>query len=251
MNRRPNIIFVLLLFATAFVSINYYTALHLNIGSDGDESFSPPQIEVRHSQHIHTHHSNLSTRTSPHNQRNTPTADNPNTIAKIDLATIFNFTIPIHNSKKDDPFAPQERTGQVWTSPHKNQTNGNQWWKYSDTCFAVDDICRFSQNRWFYIRDTRPLGWQPTLELKYMPYSYSPKTWADTRIQMTVQASHKISWEKLVTTNQCDVSMVPYHVILQSNYNVSPPSNLRSAKYITCCLPILTNDCRMCALIRI
>lgn len=221
---RRSSIFLLLLFAASLAFFSYFISLRLTIDGYEQDSFAPPELREQeyppHESGNDYHQHNISS-----NQSHTPTKSNEATKV-VNITELFNLTIPIHNYKKDDPFAPQKRTGAIWKSPYKHQNNGQSWWKYSDTCFAVDDICRASQNRWFYFhqgshRDTTNADekWQPNFELKYMPYAYSVKTWADTRVQMDVQSSSFVLWEKLLGTNQCSLSSVPYHVVLQSNYN--------------------------------
>lgn len=208
---RRSSIFLLLPIAFVAALFNYYTSLNLEI-PDEVSSFSPPQI-IDAQLHPQRHS------TSPATSTNATIGSNK---SNIDLGDYLD--IPIHNWKKDDPFAPQKQTGQIWRSSHKQQNNGPHWWRYSDTCFEVDNICRISDNRWFYFHNSEgnsSLWWQPSFELKYMPYAYSVRTWADTRVQIKVQSSHRLSKEKIRDMSHCELSSIPYHVVLQSVYNVS------------------------------
>jgi hypothetical protein len=219
MNRggRSTILLLSLFASLLALSSNYYTAFHLE-NKSADKSFSPPRIEEHHTHPNYTKTSLINV--LHHNVKSSAT--------NIDIAKYFNLTFP-EQKANDDPFAPQKRTGAFWTSPKKHQDNGKNWWQHSDTCFAMDNICHASQNQWFYIHknftshhEKRWQEQQPSFELKYMPSAYSRGTWADTRIQMDVDStSHFVSWNKLRELNQCQVSMVPYHVVLQSTYNAS------------------------------
>jgi hypothetical protein len=45
--------------------------------------------------------------------------------------------------------------------------------------------------------------------------------YADTRIQLNVQASNRVSWEELARGSDCRLSAVPHHIVLHSLFNVS------------------------------
>lgn len=208
MNHR-SLISLLLLLSTALALLNYYTSFGLtnvNVGDAEAHSFSPPQTEFR---------------VKAPTRRNNSTSN----------TSLFNFTLKTINPQISGRLAPQRRTGIAFSSPTKHKNNGDHWWSYTDSCFAVDDICRIPDNRWFYFQhnsattnqsnDIAALKWQPSFELKYMPHTYQRGVYADTRVQMNVHASHRIAWDELEQTNQCRVSTDPYHVILQSLFNVS------------------------------
>lgn len=59
-----------------------------------------------------------------------------------------------------------------------------------------------------------------------MPQSYRRGLFANTLIQMSISSSHQISWEEISAL--CIIDDVPYHVVLQSLFNVSP--------FRVCCL---------------
>lgn len=121
-----------------------------------------------------------------------------------------------------DPFATQSPKGKRWTSPYKHQNrNAEHWWRNSDSCFEVDNICRSSQNKWFYFHhpNITSVLHQPTLELKYMPYEYRRAAWADTRIRMNVQSTSRTEFGS--RHDKCHISSTPHHVVLQSTFNVS------------------------------
>ena len=212
MNRQS--IYILLLIAATLVLVSYHTSFNLTVHNLQEATFAPPPIEARSSHYENP--TNIIEQTGL-NKSHAPNRSNK---TRVDILVVLNLSIPIHNYKKDDPFAPQKRTGSVF---HHDKHHPRFWWEHSNTCFAVDDICRASQNRWFYFHrpnsNSSITKSQPSFELKYMPYSYSLRTWADTRIQMSVQSSHLVPWEKIRETNQCSVSRIPYHVVLQSNYN--------------------------------
>ena len=71
------------------------------------------------------------------------------------------------------------------------------------------------------MNSSEPQVSQPSFELKYMPHAYSVRTWADTRVQMDVKSYHRLSREKARSMAYCETSLTPYHVVLQSVYNVS------------------------------
>lgn len=216
MNSRSNISLHLLI-AAALLLLNYHAFFKLTIGGSEQASFAQHPIDKPQS-HYRNNTSYIEFPTGPSNKSDAA--------SQVNILELLNLSIPIHNYKKDDPFAPQKQIGSVWKQQHKRRrTTRFFWWEHSDTCFAVDDICRTSQNRWFYFHQPSPKDnntnqkWQPSVELKYMPYSYTPKTWADTRVQMNIQSRHLVPWEKMNKANLCRVSLVPYHVVLQSNYN--------------------------------
>lgn len=203
---RANIL-IILLFANALALLNYHTSFSLR--SVADLAFAPPQSETYKLQQ--------------HDANPTVKINEPDT-TRIDVETFFNFTIP--EAPTSGRQARQRRNGTKYNSPLKGRNNGVQWWSYSDSCFSVDNICRISRNRWFYFHNssinTSAIHgeWQPSFGLKHMPSTYPKGAYADTRIQMNVDASHRISWGSLMTTD-CMVSNDPYHVVLQSLYNVS------------------------------
>jgi hypothetical protein len=207
-NRRPNI-FLLFLFATVSALINYRISFGLQnqIGAYAS-TFSPPderQQKKRQGLDAMEHYSNSD--------------------AGIAITSLFNFTIPTIDPQTSGKLASQKRNGTKYKSPFKNQNNGVHWWTYSDMCFAVDNVCRMSHNRWFYAYNSTPTNsrriWQPSFELKYMPQSYRKGAYADTRMQMNVLSFHRVSWSELEKINQCEMSSTPYHVVLQSLFNVS------------------------------
>jgi hypothetical protein len=212
MNLRSNI-FLLIICAMVSVGMIYHDLLNINtLDATSDEiTFAPPQSEP--------HHVESNPNSSTFNQ---PGLSTPTTTTLLDIESLFNFTIP--DPEASGRQAPQRRNGTKYKSPFKRLNNGNHWWAYTDSCFAVDDVCRYSQNRWFYTNYSNAnekTKWQPSFELKYMPQAHQKGAYADARVQMTVDASHRISWRKLEKSNQCVMSNDPYHVVLQSLYNVS------------------------------
>ncbi|KAL3804882.1 hypothetical protein HJC23_006654 [Cyclotella cryptica] len=199
--------------------LNYYALFKLESIEDTD-SFTPPQSEGQIGHNTTSNNTGHSLR----HRNAVRSVDN----TKTNLDAHFNFTIQVHDPEKDDPFATQKRKGQKWKSPFKRQYNEERWWKYTDSCFAVDNICRLSHNRWFYYEKNRSSNpsegydttqWQPSFEVKYAPYAYRTGVYADTRMQLNVQSSHRVSWEEFARGSFCHVSSVPYHIVLQSLFN--------------------------------
>eukprot|EP00956_Cyclotella_meneghiniana_P011732 scaffold16511_cov67-Cyclotella_meneghiniana.AAC.6 len=198
---------ILLLFVIVLVLFNYYQLLSRH-KSGVDISFDPPVEKLQ----VHNHNSSR----------------NDGSLSIEDIANRFNLTIP--NPQASGRLAPQRRNGTRYNSPIKYQDNGDHWWTYTDSCFAVDHICRISRNRWFYFQNssiddeslrTNAKGrWQPSFELKYMPYSYRRGLFANTLMQMSTSSSHQISWEEI--SDLCIIDAVHYHIVLQSLFNVSP-----------------------------
>lgn len=209
-NHRPLIPLVLLILIT-LVLLNIYTSLSLNNGGDTEaHSFLPPQSDFR-----------------------VKSLASGNTTI---ILSLLNFTINTTSPQNSGRLAPQRRNGTPFISLTKHQNNGDHWWSYTDSCFAVDDICRIPNNRWFYFRHNSvdpkhsnrsvTIKWQPSFELKYMPHTYQRGVYADTRIQMNVHASHRVILDELEQTDQCRMSSDPHHVVLQSLFNVSSKRNV-------------------------
>lgn len=135
---------------------------------------------------------------------------------------------------KLDPFAQQKPKGEKfkWTSRYNNHAEYHSWWRNSDSCFEVDNICRSSKDQWFYYHvdshtnntaaaaaafEEEPH--QPTLELMYPPLHYRKAVWADTRIRMTVQSTSRTDLQAI--DDACHISSIPNHVVVQSTFNVS------------------------------
>ncbi|KAL7518303.1 LOW QUALITY PROTEIN: hypothetical protein ACHAWX_003143 [Stephanocyclus meneghinianus] len=209
----------MLVVANALVLLNYHSSFNLESTEDRG-SFSPPRSKP-HGRQGTISKDSLPTSLHPNNQRS---ADK----IKPNIFALYNFTTEIHDPKKDNPFATQQRKGEKWTAPFRYGNNGEHWWKYSDSCFEVDNICRFSRNRWFYYtndgssnagesEDNAP--WQPTFQLEYAPFNYRAGVYADTRIQINAQSSNRVTWEELARGSECRVSSVPHHIVLQSLFN--------------------------------
>ena len=203
---------ILLLLVTVLALSNYYQSLSLQ-KSGLDIFFYPPLDNPQVHHNSSRYNSGLSIE---------------------DIANQFNLTTP--NPQTSGRLAPQIRNGTRYNSPFKYQDNGDHWWTYTDSCFAVDHVCRIPRNRWFYfhnssiddknLRTSGKRKWQPSFELKYMPQSYRRGLFANTLIQMSISSSHQISWEEISAL--CIIDDVPYHVVLQSLFNVSP--------FRVCCL---------------
>ena len=144
----------------------------------------------------------------------------------VNHSTVGHKLSEADDEDNDDPFEVQNPQGSRWTSPFKHKSDAIFWWRNSDGCFEVDNICRSSQNKWFYYDDhhssSSPI--QPALELKYMPYSYNKGTWADVRVKFEVQSTSRVQWESLANNHDgddCQISSAAYHVVLHSLFNVS------------------------------
>ena len=194
----------------------------------------------QHPQDKHDHHINLnaSRHRQHHSRNNTTSADANNTEisnaneswrayfpSHVVAAWESNKGKPTEEEEDDeaDPFATQNPVGERWTSPHKNKNDTQYWWQNSDSCLAVDNICRSSSNSWFYYSTSSSSYHQPTFELQYMPYSYRKGVYADVRVKLKVHSSSRVSWDSLINdgSKHCRMSSIPHHVVLQSVFNVS------------------------------
>jgi len=134
------------------------------------------------------------------------------------LMEILNSTSDLKGD--DDPFAQQNPKGILWRSPGKAQNRTDTWWRYSDSCYAIDQVCRSARNnKWFYYASNKKTEApnQPNFELKYVPYSYRRGVYADVRAQMRLQTALRVESENL--DGRCSLSDVPLHIVLHSQFN--------------------------------
>ncbi|KAL3816881.1 hypothetical protein ACHAXA_006957, partial [Cyclostephanos tholiformis] len=139
----------------------------------------------------------------------------------------------------DDPRRPKKRPkGEKWHGWdghfHGTQPPKNEWWRNSNNCFAVDNIChRRKDNEWFYYpRRSGGDPFQPNMELKSAPAKYDGGTNSgERRISIKVSSSSileptEISYEEdgnaFVENDsnktRCQISS-RRHVVVQSMFN--------------------------------
>ena len=157
----------------------------------------------------------FSTNTSQH------AAGFPRTNHTVARREILNASLVTDDEEDDgddmDPFAKQEPKGDRWSSPWKSHDNFGRWWRYSDSCIEIERVCRSEENKWFYYGAHTEEPNQPTIELKYVPYSYRRGVYADTRARMKVRSSSRVEAGHL--KGRCSLSDVETHVVLHSQFD--------------------------------
>ena len=134
----------------------------------------------------------------------------------------------------------QNRTGVTWEGwPDETRVSDVNWWRQSKMCFEVDHIChKRNTNTWFYYepksKQTNTGAFQPSMQLRCEPLRYDRGLIAEERVNITVDASSKITDVTFIddstfqfsptTSNKqekdtCKISPIPTHMVLQSMFN--------------------------------
>ena len=126
----------------------------------------------------------------------------------------------------DHPNRPKRRPrGEKWRGWDGHADSGarppeNEWWRNSENCFAVDDVChRRMDNAWFYHAGRRDDGtpFQPYMELKCAPAKYDGgANSGDRRISIKLSPPSKLDGN---LTGGCKFSHSRVHVVVQSLFN--------------------------------